>query len=1037
MYVFCTGCVMNIEDRNRLADSFQYILSMRPVLNKQALFSDTTQDYVTPAEPRLKEKVTIKFRTARNNVDAVYVISGDKSFEMVKTEMDAMFDYYSCVISMDEKTFGYCFQIFAGKVMCYYNSRGLTREIQEYYNFRIIAGFRTPTWAKGAVMYQIYVDRFYNGDKSNDVLTNEYTYLDGYSEQVTDWDKYPAQMGVREFYGGDLQGVLDKMDYLEDLGIDVIYFNPLFVSPSNHKYDIQDYDYIDPHIGKIVDDEGELLQNGQKENRFATKYINRVTNKKNLEASNELFAKVVAEAHKRGIKVILDGVFNHCGSFNKWLDRERIYEDQEGYEKGAFVSPDSPYRDYFKFHKDDCWPYNPSYDGWWGHDTLPKLNYEGSRELTDYIMKIGRKWVSAPYNADGWRLDVAADLGHSPEFNHRFWKEFRRSVKLANPNAVIIAEHYGYSRDWLMGDEWDTVMNYDAFMEPVTWFLTGMQKHSDDYREDLLGNAQSFWGAMMHHGTNFTNSSLQVSMNELSNHDHSRFLTRTNRKVGRMHTLGSKAAEENINKAVFREAVVMQMTWPGAPTIYYGDEAGLCGFTDPDNRRTYPWGKEDRELIEFHKQMIRVHKLNTVLLTGSLMNLGEDYNYVAYGRFDREEQIVVVVNNNSHEIEKEIAVWRIGVPENAKMQRIAFTGRDGFSFDTTIINSEEGKIKIKLQPESASVFKAIISESDRKRVSIAEEPLKENKISGTAYSYNRIKEENIKSANAVVSELEGEEPDDINKTADKDKNIKNQTAEKESVSKDEADKDGKTSQADKEGKTAASDKDTKAQSDKDSKASRSDKGIKDEAQEGKGAQSDKAGQTEKEGKAAQSDKPAQADKDSKTSQADKPDKDAKSAQSDKDGKGDKEGKSGQTGKLGKGDKADRAEQSDKEAKSDKDGKAEKSGQTGKLGKGDKADRAEQSDKEPKPDKDGKAEKSGQTGKLGKGDKAERAEQSDKETASEKSGKNAKDEDKLTSVIDKSAGAEERKEAKKSAWEVAEEVWGKPEDNKKNWFPFFK
>ncbi len=168
---------MNIEDRNKIQDRFQYILNMRPVLNKQALFSDTTQDYVTPAEPRFKEKVTVRFRTAKNNVDAVFLISGSKSVEMVKTEVDALFDYYSCVITMDEKIFGYCFQIIAGKVMCYFNSRGISKDVQEYYNFRLIAGFRTPTWAKGAVMYQIFVDRFYNGDKSNDVLTNEYTYL--------------------------------------------------------------------------------------------------------------------------------------------------------------------------------------------------------------------------------------------------------------------------------------------------------------------------------------------------------------------------------------------------------------------------------------------------------------------------------------------------------------------------------------------------------------------------------------------------------------------------------------------------------------------------------------------------------------------------------------------------------------------------------------------------------------------------------------------------------------------------------------------
>ncbi len=951
MYVFAMGCSMNIEDRNKIQDRFQYILNMRPVLNKQALFSDTTQDYVTPAEPRFKEKVTVRFRTAKNNVDAVFLISGSKSVEMVKTEVDALFDYYSCVITMDEKIFGYCFQIIAGKVMCYFNSRGISRDVQEYYNFRLIAGFRTPTWAKGAVMYQIFVDRFYNGDKSNDVLTNEYTYLDGYSEQVTDWGKYPAQMGVREFYGGDLQGVLDKMDYLEDLGIDVIYFNPLFVSPSNHKYDIQDYDYIDPHIGKIVEDKGELLKDGQKENRFATRYINRVTNKKNLEASNELFAKVVKEAHKRGIKVILDGVFNHCGSFNKWLDRERIYEEQECYEKGAFISEDSPYKDYFRFHKDDCWPYNPSYDGWWGHDTLPKLNYEGSRELTDYIMKIGRKWVSAPYNADGWRLDVAADLGHSPEFNHRFWKEFRKSVKLANPNAVIIAEHYGYSREWLQGDEWDSVMNYDAFMEPVTWFLTGMQKHSDDYREDLLGNAESFWGAMTHHGTNFTNSSLQVSMNELSNHDHSRFLTRTNKKVGRLHTLGSKAAEEGINKAVFREAVVMQMTWPGAPTIYYGDEAGVCGFTDPDNRRTYPWGHEDRELIEFHKQMIRVHKLNGVLLTGSLMNLGEDYNYVAYGRFDKEEQIVVMVNNNDHEIEKEVSTWRIGVPKNAQMQRIAFTDQNGFSFNTVTIRAEDGKIKVKLPAESACVFKAIISENGLKRTPVSDENMVDKQYPEKAGEADALKSKSKKADSADL--IKEEKPDKKAEKADA----------KEVAAKADSKSDSKTDGAKSEAKS-------------DSKAEDSKSGNKAE-----GTKSDNA-----------------------------------KSETKADGKNDG------TKSEGKSDNV-KSEGAKSEAKSDN-----------KSDEAKTENKADSAKSEAKADSDKKDKASSKDAVKTEADKKDKA---DNKSASDNKDKAAKaDAGKEKSKEAVKAEPEETK-PKKSAWEVAEEVLGKPEDNKKSWFPFFK
>ena len=990
MYVFAMGCSMNIDDRNKIQDRFQYILNMRPVLNKQALFSDTTQDYVTPAEPRFKEKVTVRFRTAKNNVDAVFLISGSKSVEMNKTEVDALFDYYSCVITMDERIIGYCFQIIAGKVMCYYNSRGISKDIQEYYNFRLIAGFRTPTWAKGAVMYQIYVDRFYNGDKSNDVLTNEYTYLDGYSEQVTDWDKYPAQMGVREFYGGDLQGVLDKMDYLEDLGIDVIYFNPLFVSPSNHKYDIQDYDYIDPHIGKIVDDEGELLKDGQKENRFATRYINRVTNKKNLEASNELFAKVVKEAHKRGIKVILDGVFNHCGSFNKWLDRERIYEEQEGYEKGAFISEKSPYKDYFRFHKDDCWPYNPSYDGWWGHDTLPKLNYEGSRELTDYIMKVGRKWVSAPYNADGWRLDVAADLGHSPEFNHRFWKEFRKSVKLANPNAVIIAEHYGYSREWLQGDEWDTVMNYDAFMEPVTWFLTGMQKHSDDYREDLLGNAESFWGAMTHHGTNFTNSSLQVSMNELSNHDHSRFLTRTNKKVGRLHTLGSKAAEEGVNKAVFREAVVMQMTWPGAPTIYYGDEAGVCGFTDPDNRRTYPWGHEDRELIEFHKQMIRVHKLNTVLLTGSLMNLGEDYNYVAYGRFDKEEQIVVVVNNNDHEIEKEVQTWRIGVPKNASMQRIAFTDQNGFSFNTVTIKAEDGKIKVKLPAESACVFKAIFTENGLKRTPVSDENM-----------VDKVYPETVKEADTSKGKVE-DKAESKAKKADAAEPVKEEKPEKKSAEKAE---DAKAEGAKKDnGKAEGSKEGAKAESAKD--AAKADASKADSAKDGAKGDNAKAEGSKSESKAeAKSDNKSEGAKAESKAEGSKADTKADAKQDNAKAEAKSEGK------------AD-AKQDNAKAEAKSDSKAD-----AKDAAKDKADSDKKDAKDAAKDK---AEKKSDDSK-------------DKATAKDavKAEPDAKKE-KASENKEKAAKAEpEEKQPKKSAWEVAEEVLGKPEDNKKSWFPFFK
>lgn len=221
-------------------------------------------------------------------------------------------------------------------------------------------------------------------------------------------------------------------------------------------------------------------------------------------------------------------------------------------------------------------------------------------------------------------------------------------------------------------------MNYDAFMEPVTWFLTGMEKHSDDFRWDLLGNADSFWGAMKHHSASFTNPSWMVAMNELSNHDHSRFLTRTNHKVGRTNTLGPEAANEGVNKAVFREAVVMQMTWVGAPTIYYGDEAGLCGFTDPDSRRTYPWGQEDLEMIAFHKDIIRIRKENLVLRTGALKYVDGDRNFLAYARMNMEEVCLVLVNNGENEITREISVWEAGTPRKGKLELLIATDAEGY-----------------------------------------------------------------------------------------------------------------------------------------------------------------------------------------------------------------------------------------------------------------------------------------------------------------------------------------------------------------------
>lgn len=692
----------SIYDLSRIE---RYMMQMRPVLSKKALFSDGTKDYRSPAEPRENDKVTIRFRTKRDNVDMVWLCSREKKHRMKRTETKWDFDYYSIEIQLGSEPFFYYFKVVTGILECYYDRYGVNDKPREEYYFCIVPGFATPEWAKGAVMYQILVDRFYNGNPAGDVLDSEYYYVDGPTKHVENWAHCPQGISVREFYGGDLEGVRQKLDYLQELGIEVLYFNPLFVSPSNHKYDCQDYDYIDPHVSNIVVDEGAVLPEGCKDNTQAARYITRVTDKRNLEASNAYFAKFVEEVHAHGMKIILDGVFNHCGSFHKWLDREKLYEQQGGYAPGAYVSGESPYRDFFAFQNQEAWPDNGSYEGWWGFETLPKLNYEGSQELWNYVLDIGRKWVSPPYNVDGWRLDVAADLGHSPEVNHRFWKEFRKAVKEANPNAVILAEHYGDPKSWLLGDEWDTIMNYDAFMEPITWFLTGMEKHSDEYRGECFGNPGDFEGAMRHHMTRFMTSSLQCAMNELSNHDHSRFLTRTNKKVGRAEQLGTDAAGRGINKAVMKEAVVFQMTWPGAPTLYYGDEAGQVGFTDPDNRRTYPWGSEDMDLLNFHREMIRIHKEHEAFKTGSIQFVWGEYNFLCYARYNRREHFLVVLNNDAVSRTVEMVVWPVGLPKECELEQIMYSHEGGFSTNPVTYEVKGGKLNITLTEFSAVVLR--------------------------------------------------------------------------------------------------------------------------------------------------------------------------------------------------------------------------------------------------------------------------------------------------------------------------------------------
>ena len=667
-----------------------------------SVFHDECHDYLSKLEPDIGDGIEVKLRIEKGKAKSVYLVEDGIEYLMEKRYEDESFDYYIYNKVLKQDVFKYSFRIECENEVVYYSKMGVSYRENPDYEFRVFPGFKTPDWAKGCIMYQIFIDRFNRSDDGVHVNNDEYIYIGRPVKYVEKWDEKVENFDVHRFYGGNLQGVWDKLEYLKSIGVEAIYFNPLFVSPSNHKYDAQDYNYIDPHLTVLKSStEKSVLSDG---NDKALSYIERTAKAENLEASNKFFADFVAYAHSLNIKIILDGVFNHCGSFHRWLDREKIYSNAnalygEQYPTGAFLSKESPYREYFGFEKDSM-----SYEGWWGHDTLPKLNYENSEKLLEEVVSVAKKWLQEPYCVDGWRLDVAADLAHSEEFNHYFWKRFREEVKSVNKDALILAEHYGDPSAWLDGKQWDTVMNYDGFMEPVTWFLTGLEKHSDREEKNLCGDGEAFLAMIRHSSSKMPMPALLVAMNELSNHDHSRFLTRTNKKVGRLSTLGHEAASEGVNHAILRQAIMMQMSLQGAPTIYYGDEAGVCGFTDPDSRRTYPWGKEDNGILMFYRYLALIHKQNICLKLGSFIPIIMEKNLVVYSRTYKDNKALVLVYTGKEQKKVNIPIYIGGIQKGDTMSRLMYSDENGHNAGKIDIVLDKNFLEIELKADTSILY---------------------------------------------------------------------------------------------------------------------------------------------------------------------------------------------------------------------------------------------------------------------------------------------------------------------------------------------
>lgn len=413
--------------------------------------------------------------------------------------------------------------------------------------------YAAPDWARGAIMYQIMPDRFCRG--GNPDLTDKlkpYTVHES-TEEIPDWQ--PTADGKvlnNDFYGGTLHGICTKMDYIASLKVGLLYVNPIFKAHSNHRYDTCDYKKVDPMLG-----------------------------------TEEDFVELCKTAHKFGIRVILDGVFSHTGSNSIYFDKERIFGG------GAYSDENSPYRQWYQFQE-----YPEKYTSWWDFDTLPCINKENPNFI-DYIVEnedsVIAHWLRL--GADGFRLDVADELPDT------FIAKIRRKMREINPNSLLLGEvwedasnkiSYGQRRRYFVDGELDGVMNY-PWRTAILNFCSG----KDDGFSLKTAVEQIF--------ENYPRQVMDCTMNLISSHDRARALTELgapfegSREEMAKHKLSTFEREKAIK--MLKMAAILQYSLPGMPSIYYGDEAGMEGCKDPFNRGFYPWGKEDKELINFYQKL--------------------------------------------------------------------------------------------------------------------------------------------------------------------------------------------------------------------------------------------------------------------------------------------------------------------------------------------------------------------------------------------------------------------------------------------------
>ncbi|MFZ2096127.1 MAG: alpha-amylase family glycosyl hydrolase [Anaerolineales bacterium] len=581
--------------------------------------------YVFPILPRLGDVVTIRLRTSVTAVIQQILLrtcpDGEQLYIPLQPEKSDQSDvccWWRASLQINNPVTAYRFLIISDNGTHWYNGSGLHAfNPTDAEDFRLLADFQAPDWLKQSVFYQIFPDRFADGDPTNNVKDGEYEYF-GYKARARHWGEPPAigsRAAMVEFYGGDLAGIISHLDYLEDLGVNALYLNPIFTAFSNHRYDVTDYFSVDPHLG-----------------------------------GNQALVALRQALTERSMRYILDIVPNHCGIMHPWF-------------QAALKDAAAPTAEYFTFHK-----HPDDYATWLGVRALVKLNYR-SAALREVIYagqdSVFRHWLRPPFSADGWRIDVANMLARqgADQLGMEVSRGIRQAVKAENPQAYLMGENFFDASHHLQGNSWDGVMNYSGFalslrdwLNPVRIFVSGQAQWINTGNTITTQALMDGWTAFR---AAIPWAIATQQFNLIGSHDTPRALS----------LLGG-------NRDMFRLVVVLLFTYPGVPSVYYGDEIGL-GDQDANPRQCMPWDQStwDLELLSVYKTLIHLRRTSPALVDGGFQVLLVEDDTFVYQRDSDEETILVIARRGSQRRPAGlIPVWHGAIRDGTEFSEL-FTGQ--------------------------------------------------------------------------------------------------------------------------------------------------------------------------------------------------------------------------------------------------------------------------------------------------------------------------------------------------------------------------